>query len=47
MELQAQLQMQLEDEESNFDQIQQKFTSLHEELDFKSNKLQKLWGKYQ
>lgn len=47
MELQAQLQMQLEDEESNFDQIQQKFTSLHEELDFKSNKLQKLWNKYQ
>jgi hypothetical protein len=39
--------MRLQEEEEDYTLIKEKFSSLAEELDFKANKLEKLWGKYQ
>ncbi len=39
--------MKLQEQEDDYTQIQQKFSSLAEELDFKSKRLDKLWEKYQ
>lgn len=39
--------MRLQEEEENYTMMQEKFSSLQEELDFKTNKLDKLYGKYQ
>ena len=44
---QAELQMRLQEEEEDYTQIKEKFGSLAEELDFKTKKLGKLYGKYQ
>ena len=47
MQQQAELQMKLQEQEEDYTQIKEKFSSLAEELDFKSKKLEKLWEKYQ
>ena len=40
---QAELQMKLQEEEEEANKMKENFVSLQEELDFKTNKLNKLW----
>ena len=46
-EQQAALQMKLEEEELEADKIQEKFNNLAEELEYKNEKLMKMFDKFQ
>ncbi len=47
LQQQAELEIRLQEEEEDYTLIKEKFSSLAEELEFKTHKLEKLWGKYQ
>ena len=46
LQQQAELEIRLQEEEEDYTLIKEKFSSLAEELEFKTHKLEKLWGKY-
>lgn len=45
--MQAELKYKLEEEQADLDAIQQKFTSLDDEYQYKVTKLEELWGRFQ